>query len=121
MQPTKKPRSAGPHRLRSKISKYKKKSCIKTRNLGVQVHNYVEDLQNQIEMGQTYYKNIYSTQTKIWRIIHTSILVHVSQSLSGNSQIIAHTSSAIDPFMVVHCIMEAIRGPNAMTNHLVHQ
>ena len=65
-QTTKNPRSVSPHKSKSNTTTYKKKSYIKKkRNSGVQVHNYVEDLQNQIEMEQTYYTNIYSTQTKI--------------------------------------------------------
>ena len=61
-----------------------------------------------------------STIIKVWRIVHSSMLVHIYQLLPGNSQRITHTLSAIDPFLVVHCIMEAIRGPNTMTNHIVY-
>ena len=50
IQPTKKPRNIGPHKSRSKTTTYKRNHASKTRNSGVQVHNYVEDLKNQIEM-----------------------------------------------------------------------
>ena len=65
MQPTKKPRSVGSHKLKSKTTMYRKETYLKTRNSGVQLHNYVEDLKNQIEMEHTYFHIIYSTQTKI--------------------------------------------------------
>ena len=65
IQPTTKPRSVGPHKLKSKTTKYKKKSYIKTRNSGVQVPKYIKDLLNQIQIGHAYYIEIYFTQTKI--------------------------------------------------------
>ena len=53
---------------------------------------------------------------------HTSIDVDTSiQLLPRNSQRINHTSSVIDPSPVVHCIIETIRGPNAMMNYQVYQ
>ena len=54
---------------------------------------------------------------KIQRTIHLLILVHLSQSLPGNSRRIAHTLLAIDSFLVVHCIQGIIRGPNLTLNH----
>ena len=44
VQPTKKPRSVGPHKSKPKKTTSKKKPCLKTRNSGVGTHNYLENL-----------------------------------------------------------------------------
>ena len=65
IQPTKKTRSVGPHKSKSKTTLYKKKSYMKTINSGIKGSNYIKDPLNQIQMGQTCYNKIYSIQTKI--------------------------------------------------------
>ena len=57
---------------------------------------------------------------KILRTIHSSIQVDLFQSLPENSQRIAHTSLVIHPFLVVHHILETIKGSNLMLNHQVY-
>ena len=66
IQPTKKTRSIGPHKLKSKTTTttYKKKSYIKNkilRSANTQLHGG----SNEPNTEQTYYNKIYSIQTKI--------------------------------------------------------
>ena len=47
------------------------------------------------------------------------ILMHLSQMLPRNVQRIAHTSLAIYSFLLIHCFLGIIRGPNSMVNHQI--
>ena len=120
MQPTQKPKSVGPHKSRSKTTMYKK-SCIKNkkfRSASTQLRRGSTELNrngtNLLQQNQ-FYKNI---DPKNYTFINVGIsTTMVTWKVTKN----AHTSSAIDPFIVVHHIMKAIRGPSTMMNHQVYQ
>ena len=60
MQPIKETKECRPTQIEIEDNKQhtKQNHVSKTRNSGVKVHKHVEDLQNQIEMEQTYYNKI---------------------------------------------------------------
>ena len=112
IQPTKKSRSVGPHKSIPKKIETKRNHTQKTRNSEVGVNHYMEYLQIPVVMRIMYHNDVYYTQTKTRRIIHSWILVHLFQQLSGSSRKNNHTSLVIYQSLVVYHILDLVKGSN---------